>query len=48
MRDVAAGSRAVRVDLDGYSRWSRGVSVAANQSTTVSAKLTRSECRAGF
>lgn len=43
MRGVRSGSRAVRVDLDGYSRWSRGISVVANESTTISARLVRTD-----
>ena len=43
MRGLAAGSRAVRVDLDGYTRWSRGIQVVADQATTISARLDRSE-----
>ena len=39
MKALPAGSRAVRLSLDGYAAWSRGVSVVANQSTTISAKL---------
>ena len=39
MNALPAGSRAVRLSLDGYAAWSRGVSVVANQSTTISAKL---------
>ena len=39
MKAVPAGSRAVRLTLDGYAAWSRGVSVVANQSTTITAKL---------
>ena len=41
--DLAAGSRVVRLDLDGYARWSRGIQVVANESTTISAQLHRSE-----
>jgi hypothetical protein len=37
---LPAGSRAVRLRLDGYQPWSRGVNIVANQSTTVSARLT--------
>jgi len=37
---VPAGSRAVRVQLDGYEPWSRGVRVVANKSTMVAAQLT--------
>ena len=39
MRGVASGSRAVRVALDGYASWSRGVQVVAGEATTVSATL---------
>ena len=39
MNAVPAGSRAVRLSLDGYAPWSRGVSVVANQSTAITAKL---------
>ena len=38
--EMPAGSRAVRVQLDGYSTWSQGVRIVANESTTVAAKLT--------
>jgi hypothetical protein len=41
MKALPVGSRAVRLTLDGYAPWSRGVSVVANRSTTVSAKLDR-------
>jgi hypothetical protein len=43
MRRMPAGSRAVRVALDGYGAWSRGVQVVTNQSTTISARLSPSE-----
>lgn len=39
MKAVPAGSRALRLSLDGYAAWSRGVSVVANQSTTITAEL---------
>ena len=39
MRALPAGSRAVGLRLDGYAPWSRGVSVVANEFTTVAAKL---------
>jgi len=39
MRQVASGSRAVRVALDGYARWSRGVQIVADDATIVSARL---------
>lgn len=42
MKAVPAGSRAVRLSLDGYAAWSRGVSVVANESTTITAKLEES------
>ena len=41
LRQLPAGSRAVRVDLDGYTSWSRGVRVVANESTAVVAQLDR-------
>ena len=41
IRALPAGSRAVRLRLDGYQPWSRGVSVVANETTTVAAKLNR-------
>ena len=40
VRTLPAGSRAVRVSLDGYGTWSRGVRVVANQSTSIRAQLT--------
>jgi len=43
VKSLPAGSRAVRVRLDGYSSWSRAVRVVANQSTTVLAELSRVE-----
>ena len=43
LRGQSAGSRAVRLDLDGYSRWSRGVQVVADQSTTIDARLSRED-----
>ena len=39
LRGQSAGSRAVRLDLDGYAPWSRGVQVVADQSTTIDARL---------
>jgi hypothetical protein len=39
MQRVASGSRAVRVALDGYGVWSRGVQVVAGETTMVSATL---------
>jgi hypothetical protein len=41
IRAMDIGSRAVRLRLDGYEPWSRGVRVVANESTTVTANLTR-------
>jgi hypothetical protein len=41
MRGIASGSRAVRVALDGYGVWSRGIQVVADHATTVSATLNR-------
>jgi hypothetical protein len=43
MKGLAAGSRAIRLDLDGYARWSRGVRVVADQSTIVSAHLAENQ-----
>ena len=45
IRALPAGSRAVRLRLDGYQPWSRGVSVVANDVTTVGAKLNRAISR---
>jgi len=39
LRAMPAGSRALRLRLEGYEAWSRGVRVVANQSTTVKAQL---------
>ena len=39
VRTMTVGSRAVRVSLDGYAPWSRGVRIVANESTTVAAEL---------
>ena len=39
IRTMPVGSRAVRVTLDGYASWSRGVRIVANESTTVAAQL---------
>jgi hypothetical protein len=36
---VRAGSHTVRIDLDGYERWSRAVAVVTNQSTRVTAMM---------
>jgi hypothetical protein len=43
LRGQRAGSRALRLDLDGYTSWSRGVQVVADQSTTISATLRRED-----
>lgn len=43
LRSVPVGSRAVRVQLDGYASWSRGIQVVANESTTVRAELNRTK-----
>jgi len=43
--EMPAGSRAVRLQLDGYSAWSQGVRIVANESTTVAAKLTPTRTR---
>jgi len=43
--EMPAGSRAVRLQLDGYSAWSQGVRIVANESTTVAAKLTPAKTR---
>ena len=45
IRALPAGSRAVRLRLDGYQPWSRGVSVVANDVTRVAAKLNRATSR---
>ena len=39
MRGLPSGSRAVRVALDGYAVWSRGVQVIADEATIISATL---------
>ena len=43
IRSEPAGSRAIRLSLDGYRSWSRGVNVIANRSTTVTARLNRED-----
>jgi hypothetical protein len=43
MRALPIGSRAIRLKLEGYDPWSRGVSVVANESTTVVAQLSRNK-----
>ena len=43
IRSQPAGSRAIRISLDGYRSWSRGVNVVANRSTTVTARLNRED-----
>jgi len=40
LSDLPVGSRAVRVSLEGYDRWSRAVQVVANRRTEVNAVLT--------
>ena len=40
---VRAGSHAVRIDLDGYARWSRAVAVVTNHSTRVTAMMQRDQ-----
>lgn len=39
VQDLPVGSRAVRVELPGYRRWSTGVRVVHNQRTTMTAQL---------
>ena len=39
VRSIPAGSRAIRVTLDGYDSWSRGIRIVANRSTNISAQL---------
>lgn len=39
LRSLPVGSRAIRLELTGYARWSRSVRIVANQSATVSARL---------
>jgi hypothetical protein len=41
LRDLPVGSRAVRVSLEGYDRWSRAVQIVANRRTDVNAVLAR-------
>jgi hypothetical protein len=41
LHDVAAGSRVVRVEADGYDPWSAAVRVVADQETQVSVTLRR-------
>jgi hypothetical protein len=38
---VRARSYAIRIDLEGYSRWSRGIQVPSDHQTLVSAHLER-------
>ena len=40
LSSLQAGSRAVRLQLNGYAPWSRAIRVVANQQATVSAQLT--------
>ena len=42
LKALRAGSLAVRIERDGYERWTAGVLVAAERQTRVSAKLERS------
>jgi hypothetical protein len=39
LQDVPVGSRAIRVDLDGYERWSSVLQVVANERTVATATL---------
>lgn len=39
LSSLEAGSRAIRIQLNGYAPWSRAVRVVANQQATVSAQL---------
>jgi hypothetical protein len=39
LRDVAVGSRAVRVELEGYERWASVLQVVANERTVATATL---------
>ena len=39
LQDLAAGSRAVRVELEGYERWSAALRIVANERTTAVAEL---------
>jgi serine acetyltransferase len=41
LKDVPAGSRAVRVEATGYGTWSASLQVTANRQTRVMAKLDR-------
>jgi hypothetical protein len=43
LRALPVGSRAVRVSLDGYAVWSRGIRIVAGEATTVSARLDRKQ-----
>ena len=45
LRGLPSGSRVVRVDLDGYDRWSAAVRIVASKQTRVVAKLQRSFSR---
>jgi hypothetical protein len=40
LRNQPIGSRALRVELDGYDAWSSGIRVVADQRTFISARLT--------
>ena len=39
LSDVQARAYAIQVQIDGYSRWSRGIYVIANQQTRIVATL---------
>jgi len=39
LQDVPVGSRAVRVDLAGYERWSSVLQIVANERTVATATL---------
>jgi hypothetical protein len=43
LRALPVGSRAVRVSLDGYAVWSRGIRIVSDEATTVSARLDRKQ-----
>jgi hypothetical protein len=39
LEDLPSGSRAIRLELEGYDRWSSSVRVVANQQTVTSVEL---------
>ena len=41
LKGVRVGSRVVRIESEGYERWSYGARVVANRETAVLAKLQR-------